>query len=91
MSKPADETCTVQVELPVGFVDGSPADTDALAKELRELWVLEHLREHHLSQGKAAELLNLPLADLLDLMGKHNISPFDYSPGELQDELRSLA
>ena len=53
------------------------------------LWILEEVRSRRLGFGKAAELSGLPLAQFLLLMGKHQISPFDYDEDELARELGS--
>ena len=51
------------------------------------LWILEEVRSRRLGFGKAAELSGLPLAQFLLLMGKHQISPFDYDEDELAREI----
>jgi len=56
---------------------------------MRLLWFLEEVRSRRLGFGKAAELAGLPIAQFLLLMGKHQISPFDYDEGELARELGS--
>jgi len=49
---------------------------------------MELLREHRLSQGKAAELLGLDRHELFDLMAKYQIPVIDLTPEELKSELQ---
>ncbi len=53
----------------------------------REALVMELLREHRLSQGKAAEVLGLDRHALLDLMLKYRVPAVDLTPKELKREL----
>ena len=54
---------------------------------MREALVMELLRRHVISQGKAAELLGMTRHDLFDLMTKHRVSVIDSTEEELQSEL----
>ena len=58
---------------------------------MRVLWLLEQVRQRRLGSGKAAELAGIPLAQFARLMGQYAISPFDYDPGELKEELDQIA
>ncbi|MBI4488336.1 MAG: UPF0175 family protein [Deltaproteobacteria bacterium] len=49
---------------------------------------MELLREHRLSQGKAAELLGLDRHKLFDLMAKYRVPVIDLTPEELKSELQ---
>lgn len=75
----------VQVELPEDAVQGR--DLDALADELRVLWLLDQVRHHRLSAGRAAELAALPLSRFLELMAQHRIPVIDLDDEALRDEL----
>ncbi|ETW98764.1 UPF0175 family protein [Candidatus Entotheonella palauensis] len=59
-----------------------------LAAKAKEALIMELLREHTISQGKAAELLKITRYDLFDLMGKYKVPVIDLSKEELQKELR---
>jgi predicted HTH domain antitoxin len=61
-------------------------DTDVSMKA-REALVMELLREHRISQGKAAELLRITRMDLFPLMTKYRIPVLDLSREEVQSEL----
>lgn len=54
----------------------------------KEALVMELLREHRLSQGKAAELLGLDRHELFDLMAKYRVPVIDLTPEELKSELQ---
>lgn len=52
------------------------------------LLVMELLREHHISRGKATELLRIDRHELLDLVSKYRIPVIDLTPEELETELK---
>ena len=56
--------------------------------KVKQALVAELLREHRLSQGKAAELLGLSRHELFDLMAKHHVPVIDLSADELKRELQ---
>lgn len=76
----------IEVELPEEAFGSHPWDPVDLADELRLLFLVEQVRERRLGYGKAAELAGLPIARFVRMMGKHGVSPFDYDPGELEEE-----
>jgi predicted HTH domain antitoxin len=59
-----------------------------IEKRVREALVMDLLREHRFSQGKAAELLGLSRHELFDLMAKHHVPLIDLSTDELKTELQ---
>lgn len=63
-------------------------DKEDLSAKAKEALVMELLREHKISQGKAAELLEIPREDLFPLMTKYRVSVVDMTPEELEEELR---
>ena len=54
-----------------------------------EVLVMELLRRHAISQRKAAELLQLTLRDLFEIMGRYKVPTIDLTPEELQRELHT--
>jgi predicted HTH domain antitoxin len=46
--------------------------------------------EGRISSGKGAELLGIARAEFLDLLFRHQVSPFQYSPEELATELKGV-
>jgi predicted HTH domain antitoxin len=74
------------LELP-DDVAGQLPDKEIAAKA-KEALVMELLREHHISQGKAAELLRIDRHEIFDLMSKYRIPVIDLTPEELEAELK---
>jgi len=77
---------TLELELP----DDVAATLGAaeVAGKAREAFVMELLREHRVSQGKAAELLQVSRADFFPLMTRYQIPVADFTPEELREELQ---
>ena len=87
MSTPARKLRTVQVELPGEVFDSHPWEPEAIAADMRLLWLVEQVRSRRLAHGKAAELAGLARERFLEVMGTHGVSPFDYDSDELAEEL----
>lgn len=62
---------------------------EKMLKKAKEVFVLELLRKGKISQGKAAELLEINRWDLFDLMAKYDIPAIDMTSEELEKELKS--
>lgn len=69
------------VELPEELKD------EEVLKKGREAIVMELLRKGEISQGKAAELLEIDRHALFDLMDKYDIPAIDMTEEELEEEL----
>jgi len=67
-----------------GWVEGE------VSARVREALVMELLRQHVISQGKAAELLHLNRWDLSEVMGRYKVPAIDLTPEELQQELTKV-
>lgn len=89
MNRASAAARTVQVEISEDAFQHRSWDPREIAHEMRVLWLLEEVRGRRLGHGKAAELAGVPLADFLRLMGKHQITPFDFDEDELARELGS--
>jgi predicted HTH domain antitoxin len=74
-----------ELDLPDDVADAFH-DTDVSMKA-KEALVMELLREHRISQGKAAELLHITRTDLFPLMTKYRVPVLDLSKEEMQSEL----
>ena len=59
-----------------------------LAAKAKEAFTMELLREHEISQGKAAELLAIDRHELFDLMTKYRVPVIDMTPQELAEDLK---
>jgi predicted HTH domain antitoxin len=62
---------------------------EEMALKAKEALVMELLREHHVSQGKAAEILGISRHDLFDLMTKYQVPVIDLTEEELARELNT--
>ena len=60
-----------------------------MALKAKDALVMELLREHEISQGKAAALLGISRHRLFDLMARHQVPVIDLTPEELQEELQT--
>lgn len=76
----------VVLEFPVELPEEILQDKEAL-KKAKETMVLELLRKGEISQGKAAELLEINRHDLFDLMAKYDVPVIDMTEEELKEEL----
>jgi len=74
----------LEVELPDEVV--ATLSREEMAAKAKEALVMELLREHQVSQGKAAELLAITRHELFDLMTKYQVPAIDLSPEELKAE-----
>jgi predicted HTH domain antitoxin len=64
---------------------------EEIETKVREALVMELLREHRLSQGKAAEILGISRHELFDLMTNHRVSVIDLDTVELTNELQKIS
>jgi predicted HTH domain antitoxin len=74
------------LELPDEVVKHVPAKE--LAEKAKESLVMELLREHQVSQGKAAEVFGISRYDLFELTSKYCIPVIDLTPEELEAECK---
>jgi len=74
------------VEL-LGDMAGAFGSPDAAMKRLRQLAVMDLLKQHKISQGKAAEMLQLHRIDRWQLTAEFDIPVVDMTPRELEDDM----
>jgi Uncharacterised protein family (UPF0175). len=79
-------TLMIELELPEEIVEY--LGTQEIDKSIKELVVLNLLREHKISQGKAKEILGISKSELIELMRLHSIPAIDLSGEELIESLR---
>ncbi len=77
-----------EIALPEEVLDGLGWDEQETPYRMREVLVMELLRRHAISQGKAAALLQLNRWNLYDVMGRYQVPAVDMSEAELRRELR---
>ena len=87
MPQPMPTTTTFQLPQ-ILFDYWKPKKKDQ--KKLNELYVLELLRQKKITASRAAELLNTPLQNVLNLMWEHKIPYLDYKKGEVKREFEML-
>jgi predicted HTH domain antitoxin len=61
---------------------------EEVGEKVKEAFVMALLREHHISQGKAAEILGRDRHELFDLMTQYRIPVIDLTSEELKAELK---
>ncbi len=66
----------------------SQLQEDEIESKVKEALVMEFVREHRLSQGKAAELLGVSRYEMFDLMTKYHVPVIDLTSEELETELQ---
>ena len=76
----------LELELPDDVLAHLPEEE--LTAKAKESLVMELVREHAISQGKAAELLGLTRHAIFDLMAKYHVPVIDLTEEELRRELK---
>src|SRR5262245_14915416 len=61
---------------------------EEIETKVNEALVMELIREHRLSQGKADEILGISRYELIDLMTNHRVPVIDLNTEELKNELQ---
>ena len=79
----------VTIELPAELLALLGSEEEA-RRGAKVALVLDLVRRGKLSRAKAAELLQMPLADLPDLLAQYRIPWFDYPPEDLRRDLETL-
>jgi len=79
----------VTVEVPEHAVEMFGGDETRFGREMYETAVVQWYDERRISSGKGADLLGISRAEFLDLLFRHKVSPFQYTPEELDAELKS--
>jgi predicted HTH domain antitoxin len=76
-----------EVDLPEEVVEWFGWQDKEVPDRMREALVMELLRRHVISQGKAAELLGISRWDVFDVMGRYQVPAIDLTAEELKEEL----
>jgi predicted HTH domain antitoxin len=79
----------IEFSVPEGIIDLLGSE-EAVRKAAREAFVFDLVRRGKISKGKAAELLDISLWDLPDLIAQYQIPWFSYSPEDLEKDLETL-
>lgn len=65
-------------------------DEQRFGREMYETTVVRWYDEGRISSGKGAELLGVSRAEFLEMLFRHQVSPFQYTPEELAEELKGV-
>ena len=76
-----------EVELPEEVLACFGWQETEVASKVREALVMELLRRHVISQGKAAALLQVNRWDLYEVMNRYDVPAVDMTPEEVREEL----
>jgi predicted HTH domain antitoxin len=80
----------IRITLPEEVLAFARLGREEVGEEMRRLLLLELVRDGRVAYGKAAELLGTSQAEFLTYMAQHKISPFQFTPEELSEELEPL-
>ena len=75
------------MKVPMDAVRLFGEDTERFGREMYETAVVKWYDEGRITSGKGSELLGISRAEFLQLLAKHQVSPFQYTPEELAAEI----
>jgi len=80
---------TLTLKFPEGLEQAVQLTPDELVAQIRLMAALKMFELGKLSSGKAAELAGLTRAEFIEMCGRYRVPVFNYSPDELEEELRA--
>jgi predicted HTH domain antitoxin len=78
----------VILEVPEAALQLIGKEPAGFAREVYETAVVKWYDERLISSGKGADLLGISRAAFLELLYRHKVSPFQYTPEELAAEVK---
>jgi predicted HTH domain antitoxin len=78
----------ITLDLPEESFSALRQNPDDFAKELLHAALSKWYEQGLISQSKAAEIARLSRQDFLEILKKYNVSPFQYTPEELDKEIQ---
>jgi len=80
---------TLTLELPEDLELAVKTTPEELGAQIRLMAALKMFELGKLSSGKAAELAGMSRVEFFEMCGRYRVSVFNYSPEELEAELRT--
>jgi predicted HTH domain antitoxin len=80
-------TYKLTLDIPVEALSALRKNPDAFAREMLEAALCKWYEQGKISQSKAAEIAGISRKELLDLLKKNDVSPFQYTAEDLEKEL----
>lgn len=78
---------TLTIDLPESAFAALRKAPDEFVREMRIAAAVKWYEVGELSQGKAAEIAGLTRAEFINALSRFKVSPFQYTPEELAEEL----
>jgi predicted HTH domain antitoxin len=78
----------ITLDLPEESFSALRQNPDDFAKELLHAALSKWYEQGLISQSKASEIARLSRQEFLDVLKKYNVSPFQYTPEDLEKEIQ---
>ena len=78
----------LKIKYPSGFEYAIHMTKEELEYHIRLMAALKMFELGKLSSGRAAELAGMSRVEFLETCGRYKISPFNYPPEEVEEELK---
>jgi predicted HTH domain antitoxin len=82
------ETEELKIKYPSGFEYAVHMTKGELEHHIRLMAALKMFELGKVASGKAAELAGMSRIEFLETCGRYSVSPFNYSPEEVEEELK---
>jgi predicted HTH domain antitoxin len=82
-------TVALKLEMPEGAFSALRKDPNEFVKEMRLTAAVKWYEMGIVSQEKAAEIAGLSRADFIFSLARFNVSPFQYTAEEIEEELHN--
>lgn len=78
----------LKIKYPAGFEFAVHMTKDELEQHIRLMAALKMFELGKISSGKAAELSGMSRVEFLETCGRYHVSVFNYSPEEIEEEIK---